>query len=84
MTSENIQPCMPVSRSQDTTNQSISISNKKKMMAFIPTKTWLGEKKGFYFGTGFDGTGYYIDSLKQKDMQTTRKKKESENRRRPK
>jgi len=34
-------------------------------MTFVPSKTWLGEKKGYYFGTGIEGTGYYLDSLQQ-------------------
>ena len=53
----------------------MSITNKKQMSSFIPTKTWLGEKKGYFFGTGGDGTGYHVDSLQQKDMQVTRKRK---------
>lgn len=51
------------------------ISNNQQMSSFIPTKTWLGEKKGFFFGTGGYGTGYYVDSLQQKDVQVTRKRK---------
>ncbi len=53
----------------------MSSSNDERMPAFIPSKTWVGEKKGFYFGTGDDGTGYYIDNVQQKDVQSTRKRK---------
>ncbi len=50
-------------------------NNDEQMTAFIPSKTWLGEKKGFYFGTGDEGTGYYFDTLQQDDVPLTRKKK---------
>ena len=45
------------------------------MAVFIPSKSWLGEKKGFYFGTGDEGTGYYIDELQQEHAETTKKRK---------
>ena len=28
---------------------------------FIPRMTWEGMKEGYYFTTGFRGTGYYLD-----------------------
>lgn len=28
---------------------------------FIQSKTWQGEKPGYYFGTSDEGTGYYLD-----------------------
>ena len=43
------------------------------MAVFIPSKSWLGEKKGFYFGTGDEGTGYYIDELQQEHAETTKR-----------
>jgi len=30
---------------------------------FIPHATYDGRKKGYYFSTGFHGTGYYLDEL---------------------
>lgn len=62
-------------QSQEKTNKLVAISNNEQIAAFIPTKTWLGEKKGLYFGTGDDGTGYYIDSLQQKDKPIIKKRK---------
>jgi beta-catenin-like protein 1 len=53
----------------------ISTATDELVTTFIPAKTWRGEKKGFYFGTGDNGTGYYIDSMQQKDTQITRKSK---------
>lgn len=29
---------------------------------FVPSATWQGEKKGYYFGTSTHGTGYYLDA----------------------
>ena len=28
---------------------------------FIPSKVYNGSKKGYYFGTSKEGTGYYLD-----------------------
>ena len=43
---------------------------------FISSHRWLGEKKGFYFGTGNAGTGYYVDttSSTSKGVYVTTKK----------
>lgn len=35
-----------------------SVSSKSD---FIPAATWQGPKAGYYFGTGHQGTGYYVD-----------------------
>lgn len=32
---------------------------------FIPSATFQGAKAGYYFGTGSNGTGYYLDQLQQ-------------------
>jgi len=66
---------MPATAFKGGTKNPMSSSNDEQMTAFIPSKTWLGEKKGFYFGTGDEGTGYYLDSLQQNDVQLTRKRK---------
>ena len=49
-----------ISISKDTTS---SDDGKR----FVASSMWLGEKKGFYFGTGDEGTGYYIDSKLEKE-----------------
>jgi len=59
---------IPVSPQQET-------GNNGQKAAFVPSKIWLGEKKGFYFGTGDSGTGYYFDSYQQKDTKITKKRK---------
>ena len=69
MVSKNIKPEQTFGKF--TSNNNDIISNDENTKAFIPTRTWLGEKKGFYFGTGDEGTGYYIDSLQQKDETIT-------------
>ena len=74
MVSESIQSAMKVSKLGGETGKRISIGDDEQMTAFIPSKTWLGEKKGFYFSTGDGGTGYYIDSLQQNDMQRKKKR----------
>ena len=38
-------------------NQRYSVEN------FIPHATYDGRKKGYYFSTGFHGTGYYLDEV---------------------
>ena len=48
-----------ISISKDTTS---SDDGKR----FVASSVWLGEKKGSYFGTGDEGTGYYIDSTQEK------------------
>lgn len=75
MTSEVVESVTQASQSKRKPNTPLSMSNDEKLTAFIPSKTWIGEKKGYYFGTGDDGTGYYLDSLQQKDVQITRKRK---------
>lgn len=34
---------------------------------FIPAPTWQGAKTGYYFGTGDQGTGYYLDNNNNND-----------------
>mmetsp|Transcript_22838 Transcript_22838/g.63440 ORF Transcript_22838/g.63440 Transcript_22838/m.63440 type:complete len:636 (-) Transcript_22838:2705-4612(-) len=52
-----------------------SSDSEKKVIAFIPSKAWLGEKRGFYFGTGDEGTGYYLDSFQRHETDLLRPKK---------
>jgi beta-catenin-like protein 1 len=46
---------------------------------FVPSKTWGGVRKGYYFGTGVQGTGYYIDvhQIDQKKVELSSRPKKS-------
>lgn len=46
---------------------------------FVASKTWDGVKKGYYFGTGAQGTGYYLDvhQLDQKSVERSMQPKKS-------
>ena len=52
-------------------------AKRDDVKTFIPAKKWLGQKKGFYFGTGNEGTGYYIDSAQKHKEETVTKRKKS-------
>jgi len=58
---------MEAVKSEETLDRLISIMKDTTGKIFIPTKTWLGEKKSYYFGTGDEGTGYYIDKTQEKE-----------------
>lgn len=75
MTSKDSRSAVLISQSEEKKNKLISITENEQLVAFIPTKTWLGEKKGYYFGTGDDGTGYYADKSQQNEIQITKKRK---------
>uniref|UniRef100_A0A6U9XVP6 Beta-catenin-like protein 1 N-terminal domain-containing protein n=1 Tax=Pseudo-nitzschia australis TaxID=44445 RepID=A0A6U9XVP6_9STRA len=78
MLSENTQSAVLASKTEQAVEETISIHNDENTMTFIPSRIWLGEKKGFYFGTGNKGTGYYVDSLQQQqDGQISKKRKKS-------
>lgn len=42
---------------------------------FVPSPTWAGVKKGYFFGTGSQGTGYYIDDHQKSNLPHARPRK---------
>eukprot|EP00536_Pseudo-nitzschia_multiseries_P011582 jgi/Psemu1/206285/e_gw1.404.47.1 len=63
------------SKPNQASEKSRSSDKDEKSVAFIPSKAWLGEKKGFYFSTGERGTGYYVDSFQQHETDLRSKKR---------
>jgi hypothetical protein len=54
-------------------NQILASNKSKDETSFIPSKIFLGPKKGMYFSTGDRGTGYYIDKFYKKTTNSTDK-----------
>ena len=44
-----------------TNNGGLGLSSSSNESSFISSSTWKGPKKGYYFGTSDQGTGYYVD-----------------------
>eukprot|EP00501_MAST-03F_sp_TOSAG23-6_P002393 GSMAST32.ASY1.ANO1.2501.1 assembled CDS len=46
----------------DTEGEDEISEKKRSLQNFIPSKSFTGSKKGYYFSKGADGLGYYIDN----------------------
>jgi beta-catenin-like protein 1 len=56
-------------------NLGAASANSASPEAFVPTPAWNGSKPGYYYGTGSQGTGYYIESSNENSTAPGMKKR---------